>query len=406
MKVGKRVKYCADIIKYINKIKEKLDNNRYCSAEELERDFYRINELTGIKTNITEFENLKDVFTVQEFLINEVCKIHESEQDSVNAKLLSENLNIKELKEQLRDGKRAFNIYTFNDNEYDYFLIGDIHSDTVSLKRILHICNFFSNVVMNKKKQLIFLGDYVDRGKAHLKTLEYLLALKFLFPEYIYLLKGNHDDGIIVEEEIKLCVRKPENESDEDYFLLYLNNLLNNDNELRLRILNAYLNFFNSLCNIAFVNNQKVSLLAVHGGLPRPRKNDVNYYGYINSISDLTNVKIIDNINKTICNNMLWSDPCDSESDLRENFGRFRFTAEHFEEFRRYINFDILIRGHVAEKEGYKKFFNDRLVTIFSSGAILENNENVNNETAYEEVTPRIVKFSNTGQISLLNLNS
>jgi hypothetical protein len=406
MKVGKRVKYCYDIIKYINEIKEKLDSNGYCSAEELERDFYTINELTGIKTNITKYENLKDIFTVQEFLINEVCKIHESENDSINAKLLSENLNIKELKEQLRDGKRAFNIYSFNDSEYDYFLIGDIHSDTVSLKRILHICNFFTNVAMKKKKRLIFLGDYVDRGKAHLKTLEYLLTLKFLFPNYIYLLKGNHDDGIIVEEEIKLCVRKPENESDEDYFLLHLNNLLNNDNALRLRILNSYLNFLNSLCNIAFVNSQRVSLLAVHGGIPRPRKNNVKYYDYINSISDLTNVKIIDNINKTICNNMLWSDPCDCENDLRENFGRFRFTAEHFDEFQRLINFDLLIRGHVAEKEGYKKFFNGRLFTIFSSGAILENNININNETAYVNTTPRIIKFSNTGQVSLLNLNS
>lgn len=145
---------------------------------------------------------------MQEFLINEVCKIHESENDSVNAKLFSENLNIKELKEQLKDGKMAFNIYSFNDSGYDYFLIGDIHSDSVSLKRILHICNFFSNVVEKKKKRLIFLGDYVDRGKAHIKTLEYLLALKFFFPNYIYLLKGNHDAGIIVEEDVKLSIKK------------------------------------------------------------------------------------------------------------------------------------------------------------------------------------------------------
>lgn len=406
MKVGKPVNYCEDIIKYINKIKEKLYNNMYCSAQELEKDFYTINELTGTKTNTTEYEYLKSVFTVQEFLINEVCKIHENENDLVNAKLFSENLNIKELKEQLKDGKMAFNIYSFNDSGYDYFLIGDIHSDSVSLKRILHICNFFSNVVEKKKKRLIFLGDYVDRGKAHIKTLEYLLALKFLFPNYIYLLKGNHDAGIIAEEKVKLSVKKPENESDEDYFLLYLNNLLSSDNTLRLRILNSYLNFFNSLCNIAFITNQSVTLLAVHGGIPRPRKNDSKYYSYINSISDLTNIKIIDNMNKTICNNMLWSDPCESEDNLRENSGRFRFTVGHFEEFQKHINFDLLIRGHVAEKNGFKGFFNDRLFTIFSSGAILENDININNETAYEDINPRILEFSSTGQVSLLNLNS
>ena len=86
--------------------------------------------------------------------------------------------------------------------------------------------------------------------------------------------------------------------------------------------------------------------------------------------------------------------------------GRFRFTAEHFDEFQNNIKFDLLIRGHEAEKEGYKKFFNDRLITIFSSGAILLNNININDETAYEDITPNIIKFSKSGQVSLLDLNS
>ena len=180
---------------------------------------------------------------------------------------------------------------------------------------------------------------------------------------------------------------------------------MNND-ELRLPVLNSYLNFFNSLCNIAFLNNNDVSLLAVHGGIPRPRKNDFKYYSYINSISDLTNTQIIDNINRTINHNMLWSDPCNSEEDLRESSGRFRFSAEHFDEFKSNIKFDLLIRGHEAEKEGYKKFFNDRLYTIFSSGAILEDNININEETAYGGITPKIVKFSKSGQISLLDISN
>ena len=83
-----------------------------------------------------------------------------------------------------------------------------------------------------------------------------------------------------------------------------------------------------------------------------------------------------------------------------------RFTAEDFDEFQNNIKFDLLIRGHEAEKEGYKKFFNDRLITIFSSGAILLNNININDETAYEDITPNIIKFSKSGQVSLLDLNS
>ncbi|MFA6941358.1 MAG: hypothetical protein WCQ54_10315 [Clostridiaceae bacterium] len=45
----------------------------------------------------------------------------------------------------------------------------------------------------------------------------------------VYLLKGNHDDGILEGDEIRLRIRKPEDGSDDDYFLLYLNNLLKND---------------------------------------------------------------------------------------------------------------------------------------------------------------------------------
>lgn len=395
-----------DIIKYIKEVKVNFDNNKYCSGSELERAFNAINELTGINAKAVQDKNLNDIFTIQEFLINEVCKIHESENDLVNAELISSNINIKALNEHLNDGKRAFNIYSFNESDYDYFIIGDLHSDTVSLKRILHICNFFSDAAAHKKKRLIFLGDYVDRGREHIKTLEYILALKYIFPKYIFLLKGNHDDGAIEEGKVKLPVRKPEDESEDDYFLLYLNNLLKSNDTLRRPVLNSYLRFFDSLCTIAFINNQKASLLAVHGGLPRPKKDASKYYSYINNISDLTNINITDSINRTIVSNMLWSDPSDSNENLRENSGRFGFTKEHFDEFQHRIKFDFLIRGHEAEEEGYKKFFNDRVYTIFSSGAVLENNININNETAYDDITPKIIEFSNSGQLSLLSLNS
>lgn len=395
-----------NVIHHIKTIKEKVESSLYASGKDLENDYYMINQLSGTKNNIDQHQNFTQIFKVHEFLISEVCKVHDKEKDCLNEETFKKSRDIKELNTLLNDGKRALNMYSFNHIDYDYFFIGDLHSDAISLKRILHICDFFNSIVKNKNKRLVFLGDYVDRGGAHIKIMENILALKFIFPNNIFLLKGNHDDGNIVENEIKLPVRKPENEEDESCFLLYLHNLLKSNGPLNMDIINMYLKFFNSLCNIAFVTNKNMTLLAVHGGIPRPRKNDPNYYNYINTLSDLTDDSILDDINKTIINNMLWSDPCcNNEVDLRETKGRFRFTVEHFNKFQKVVNFDLLVRGHQAEKDGYKRFFDDRLITIFSSGLILENEISINSETAYKDITPKILYFPKCGQPSLLDLN-
>ncbi|QSX06273.1 serine/threonine protein phosphatase [Sedimentibacter sp. zth1] len=393
--------YKDETIDYIKKVKENLNMGKYLSEKDLEKDFYSINEVSGVKTNSFKYENLNEMFKVQEFLIDEVCKIHEKENDTENERLIKTSLNIKELQEHLNDAKRASNIYSFNKSDYEYYLIGDIHSDTVSFKRILHICKFFENIVDKKRMRLIFLGDYVDRGKAHIKTLEYIMALKYVFPNNVYLLRGNHDDGTIVNEEIKLRVKKRDDEPRDKYFLLYLSNLLDKK-ECKFHIINQYLKFFNSLCNIAFIDNMNITLMAVHGGIPRPRKDSSMYYNYIKSLYDLTNVEIVDKLNKTIRDNMVWSDPCNEGEDLKDNSGRFKFNVKHFEEFKRRVNFDILIRGHQAIEEGSNNYFNHKLFTVFSSGKIFQNNIDINNETAYKEVTPKIMCFSSEGELSLI----
>ena len=92
------------------------------------------------------------------------------------------------------------------------------------------------------------------------------------------------------------------------------------------------------------------------------------------------------------------------DEDLKEERARFKFTQSQFEEFRNFIGFDKFIRGHQVETEGYRKLFDDRFITIFSSGKILKDGRDINTDTAYTRVNPHIIKFIDD-RIELIALN-
>lgn len=397
------MKSCEGFVDSIKKLKENIVCNYYHRGEELKLEFERLTDSLWKDGNLAETD-LTGLYGVYQFLVDEVCSIHSMENSQVNNELFKNCLNINDLKLKIQDGKRACSIYSFNHYDCEYYIIGDLHSDTISLRAILDRCDFFNKVLGDSGIRLVFLGDYIDRGKAHLKILEHILALKYLFPDNIYLLRGNHDGGYLIDGQVKLCVGKRDEEQNDDYFMLYIDNLVKINNTLNPDIISKFIEFFNSLCNIAFISHRDIDIMAVHGGIPRPRRDCPKCYSYIGSIFDLTNADIVDNINRTIIHNMMWSDPCGDGDDLREATGRFRFTMENFEEFRNMIGFDLLIRGHEAEEEGYKQHFKENLITIFSSGRVLSNSENINNETAYDHINPKVIKIKKDGRVLLQNL--
>lgn len=72
----------------------------------------------------------------------------------------------------------------------EYYVIGDLHDDLKTFDQILKGINYENNF---DKINLIFLGDYVDRGKDRLTLMNKIIFLKYLLPDNIHLLRGNHE---------------------------------------------------------------------------------------------------------------------------------------------------------------------------------------------------------------------
>lgn len=392
------------IIEALKGIKLRLDNKAYEKGENLKLDF--VNTICGVWRYLDNLdkEDLKVLYEVHKFLIDEVITIHEGENSSVNETLLKTNLNIRDISDSLEEGKRAFRISYFKNDDCDYYLIGDVHSDAIIVQKILENTRFFERVVCAENIKLIFIGDYVDRGKSHFRLLQHVLSLKYLFPKNIFLQKGNHDTGKLIDGKIKMGVRKSAKSLEKDWFLLYLYNLVNKNPTLPFDMIESYLAFFDSLTVTSFIVHENNILMIAHAGIPRPRDEE-SYFGYINSLASLTDEEVKDNIGKTIVNNIIWSDPSVGDKNLKENKGRFKFTESHFEEFRGLIGFDRFIRGHEVETKGYNKIYNDRFITIFSSGRIYKDGKNVNSDTAYTNVNPHIINFTRDGEIVFVDLN-
>ncbi len=324
--------------------------------------------------------DLEDLCAFHLFLIRSVSIQLERAYSHDNEKLLRTNLSARDVLPRAVDGKTADGIVLLP-NPQLFYIIGDLHADFSALKRVFMTASFFENVLEDKPTHLIFMGDYVDRGKAHLKTLELLLIMKALFPGNITLLRGNHDGGKQTElDVVSLPYRIPETDNPLDYFPRYLEALEISNPTFSKAVLPAYLNLFDRLPYIAFLKMNDKVFQCVHGGLPKPI---LNGYAHLKCLSDLTRYPILDNTDSTICQNIMWSDPQRDGEDLKLSGKRFKYSEAHFDQYAARFGIDILYRGHEEVNDGIRSHFGGKVFTVFSSGE--------SPDSYYQKVTPKIV---------------
>ncbi|CEF65618.1 Serine/threonine-protein phosphatase PP1-beta catalytic subunit [Strongyloides ratti] len=214
-------------------------------------------------------------------------------------------------------------------------ICGDIHGQYNDLLRI------FKKFGKPPTKKFVFLGDYVDRGDNSLEVMLLLLALKMKYPEYIYLLRGNHE-------------------------LKHINKVYGFQEELKQRILDNNLMFtiyeeFNRLFSffpLAALISKKV--LCMHGGISSK----------IKSLDCIREIKRpLENVHSIACD-LLWADPDKLVKLYEPNTARgvsSLFGQNALTQFCKKLNIDLVIRGHQVCQIGYEVLFEGHLITVFSA---------------------------------------
>ncbi|TXT58778.1 MAG: Serine/threonine-protein phosphatase 1 [Promethearchaeota archaeon] len=223
------------------------------------------------------------------------------------------------------------------ENDENSIVIGDIHGNLESLLKIYEI------IKKQDPTYIIFLGDIVDRGEFQLECLIFVLALKILYPNKYYLLKGNH-------ETVEM----------NKYYGFY---------NIFMTEFNQYSQFseittlYNRLPICIIVNN---AILCLHGGIPEN-------FEIIEELKKLHKNKIDSTLPQPIQHaifQMMWNDPKEGLARFMDNFrgsGIKYYGYEVFEEFMNKNKLKYLIRAHEVFPGGYRWFFDNRLLSIFSS---------------------------------------
>ncbi|MGB9709021.1 MAG: metallophosphoesterase [Infirmifilum sp.] len=204
--------------------------------------------------------------------------------------------------------------------------VGDTHGDVESSIKALK----------SDASVKVFLGDYVDRGKFQIENIELLLLAKREYPDKVFLLRGNHESREM--NEVYGFLREMLNYYDYEVY------------ELMLKV-------FSNMSVAATVNNE---IFAVHGGIAK------GLYS-ANQIENLP--KSEHNIDDEIIFQMLWNDPSEEVEDFAPSprgWGIYLYGRKPVESFLEESGLKFIVRAHEPFPEGYKIFFDGKLISIFS----------------------------------------
>ncbi len=266
-----------------------------------------------------------------------------------------------------------------SERDFELIVLGDLHGCYSCLKAALMQADFMEKVrkhkadpVNNPEIKLILLGDYIDRGRfSYNGILRTVLKLFLTVPEYVYVLRGNHEYYIEYQGRVYGGVRPAE----------AINSLVNHVPD---EVFERYLKFFDSMPNMLIHDR----MLFVHAGIPRDALVRERWKD-LSSLND-SDVRF----------QMLWSDPSRADAipeDLQAASARFPFGRKQFRAFMGKLGCNLLVRGHEKVNAGFKDVYRDediKLFTLFSAGGI--DNNDIPADSNYRDVRPMALSITRT----------
>lgn len=223
----------------------------------------------------------------------------------------------------------------------DYIVVGDIHGNVDDLLRVFEKCGY------PPETNYLFLGDYVDRGSHSIEVIILLLCLKVLYPNSLYMIRGNHECESItsVYGFKKDCVLRFGSDDNSSYF-----------NQQGNRIYRKFMKCFQYLPYAAVINDL---YFCVHGGIGPHLKS-------LNDIAELDKPMI--SADSELATDLVWSDPFDLSYGYQPSSrgAGCLFNDKKLNKFLSKNGLKKMIRSHESCMEGVD-FPLENCITIFSN---------------------------------------
>jgi serine/threonine protein kinase/uncharacterized SAM-binding protein YcdF (DUF218 family)/SAM-dependent methyltransferase/GNAT superfamily N-acetyltransferase/predicted MPP superfamily phosphohydrolase len=263
------------------------------------------------------------------------------------------------------------------DKEGQLIVIGDTHGDPFSTKQILAKTCFSERVKKGEKLHVVFLGDYVDQGKDTVENLMTILELKKSYPQHVTILAGNHE---YIDENLK----------EAEVYKRYHPEFERND----WIIDTAPKNFLDSLRmlvrGLPVMAVTKNGIVLAHSGVPslETQGNEER------SVRGLLSLKDDATLQEEMLANFVNS-VNEEEKDRKklhpgeeESWFKYWTGKTSFDRFMDSVGGKIMVRGHDKNAGASTTLFNDRFITVISTGTA-----SPESGVQYKGISPRYAVF-------------